>query len=93
VYILGPAQIIAEFAETFVECGMAGFVVGSVGDRAGGRFEAKAEATLRMIEPACGNLVLTNTKRFSAGSRNLRRALMAEKSIGKYGKAICVSKT
>ena len=73
-----------EFAQVFLQRGIAGLVVCGVDDGARGRFDAEAEATLRVIQWRAVTL-FSPTRKTSppSSSRNLRLALMAEKSTGK----------
>jgi len=73
--------VCGEFAEVFVQGGIAGLVVGGVDDDAGGSLDAEAEATLRMVEPARGYLVFADLESVAA-------AQLAELSARAHGREV-----
>src|SRR6266567_5098755 len=55
-----------QLAQVLVQCRVARLVVGGISHGARGRLDSKAQASLRMIQPPRGDLVLSNFERIPA---------------------------
>src|SRR6266478_9205049 len=56
-----------ELAKALIELGVARLIIGGIDDRAGGRVDAKAQAALRVVEPAGSDFVFADLEGVAAG--------------------------